>query len=106
MISIRYTADQYPCYICLEFTFMIAVIIYTLVAIASSYNPPDKIVKELGDKIPMQCLIHWMFWIRLIPLMLIIIFLLLICFIVSKDKYQEWNEDRMYNRAVRDSILE
>jgi hypothetical protein len=87
MISIRYTADQYPCYLCLEITQSIAVIIYTLVAIASAYSPPEKIVKEEGDKLPLQVLLHWMFWIRLIPLMIVFIMLVFVCVVVGRDRY-------------------
>lgn len=82
------------------------VIIYTLVAIASAYSPPEKIVKEYKDKLPLQVLIHWMFWIRLIPLMILFVVLILICGIVGRDRYQEWDEQRMLDRALRDSILE
>jgi len=53
MVSIRYTPDQYPCYLCCEATELIAVVIYTLITIASAYSPSIKILKEGGDKIPL-----------------------------------------------------
>ena len=85
---------------------MIGITIYTLVAIASAYTPSEKVVKELGDKMPLQCLLHWMFWIRLIPLMIFTIILLLICFILGRERYGEWDEQRTLDRALRISLVE